>query len=949
MTTIVTRAGKGSPLTNTELDTNFTNLNTDKLEVATAASTYQPLNGNLTAVAAIAANGFLQRTGVNTWSTTATIGASVLTGAMDGVTVGLTTPAAARVITLLINASTFSGSEILRVGGGSYLAGLVGIQTPTSADRLLAIGSVTHPSGATTIYGVDQNVTAPSTATATLFGFNSTLQSAASAFTLTTLNHFSASTTTVGVGSTVTNVRAFYAANGAATGTNNYGFYSDISSGATTWQLYLSGSARSWIAGPLDLSTTSTIGWGTAGTPDTALIRDGAAGIVALKWIATANTLRVYGSSSKYLTLSHNGTDALIDTAASSGQINIGLTNASSVQIGTRLGVGGAASTLAGIYSNNANAALSQTSQLSFDAAGAFNSTTTFLAAGFYFSGASATASYTLTDAVGFAAASFSKGTGSTITNVKGFWAQAALVGAGTNNYGFFSDIASAGSTWAFYASGTAASYFGGLTTFNVGTTTIGPVTFKDATDSTKVAVWDMSAISSAATRTYTLPDATDTIVLRTLAQTLTNKTLTAPIIATISNTGTLTLPTSTDTLVGRATTDTLTNKSISGSTNTLTAIANASLTNSSVTLGATTVALGTTASSIASLALTSAAVTSSTVDSTTIGATTRSTGAFTYAAGNTATTTTDGHLIAPANLTGTTPVGFHASGAFASTGTTSHVGFQADIQSAVASYTVTDLVGFVAGTYLQNSGSTVTNAKGFWAKNALAIGTNNYGFYSDINSGSNIYAFYGSGTAQSLFGGSVRVTGQLALNNAPLTNIAFYNLQLSTLISASQYGTYTELQGSSAATTLVTGFGINVKSNASAITLTDLVGYDAGSMTKGAGSTITNAKGFWARNAIAIGTNNYGFFSDINSATTTWQLYMAGTAHSRIAGGSLIVGNGALATSATDGFCYITTSAGAPTGVPTTWTGSAPIHIDSTNFKIYVYVGGAWKAVTVA
>ena len=44
-------------------------------------------------------------------------------------------------------------------------------------------------------------------------------------------------------------------------------------------------------------------------------------------------------------------------------------------------------------------------------------------------------------------------------------------------------------------------------------------------------------------------------------SQTLTNKTLTTPVIASISNTGTLTLPTSTDTLVGRATTDTLTNK----------------------------------------------------------------------------------------------------------------------------------------------------------------------------------------------------------------------------------------------------------------------------------------------------------------------------------------------------------------------------------------------------
>ena len=45
--------------------------------------------------------------------------------------------------------------------------------------------------------------------------------------------------------------------------------------------------------------------------------------------------------------------------------------------------------------------------------------------------------------------------------------------------------------------------------------------------------------------------------------QTLTNKTLTTPVISSITNTGTITLPTSTDTLVGRATTDTLTNKTL--------------------------------------------------------------------------------------------------------------------------------------------------------------------------------------------------------------------------------------------------------------------------------------------------------------------------------------------------------------------------------------------------
>jgi hypothetical protein len=54
-----------------------------------------------------------------------------------------------------------------------------------------------------------------------------------------------------------------------------------------------------------------------------------------------------------------------------------------------------------------------------------------------------------------------------------------------------------------------------------------------------------------------------DTAVTLTASQTLTNKTLTTPIIASISNSGTVTIPTGTNTLVGRATTDTLTNKTL--------------------------------------------------------------------------------------------------------------------------------------------------------------------------------------------------------------------------------------------------------------------------------------------------------------------------------------------------------------------------------------------------
>jgi hypothetical protein len=79
---------------------------------------------------------------------------------------------------------------------------------------------------------------------------------------------------------------------------------------------------------------------------------------------------------------------------------------------------------------------------------------------------------------------------------------------------------------------------------------------------------------------------------------------------------------------------------------------------------------------------------------------------------------------------------------------------------------------------------------------------------------------------------------------------------------------------------------------------------------------------------------------SNSPTAALSWNFPASGA-------GNVIVGTAAIATNATDGFLYISTCAGTPTGTPTTFTGRVPMVYDTTNNKFYIY-NGSWKGGTV-
>jgi hypothetical protein len=210
-------------------------------------------------------------------------------------------------------------------------------------------------------------------------------------------------------------------------------------------------------------------------------------------------------------------------------------------------------------------------------------------------------------------------------------------------------------------------------------------------------------------------------------------------------------------------------------------------------------------------------------------------------------------------------------------------VSFQSYLSTQAASFTAANLRHFKAYQSTIGAGSTVTNQVGYFADASLTGATNNYGFYSDIASGTNRWNFYGNGTARNYFAGRLNLGDGTDVGAGIFAN---YN------ISGSGGAGYGIKQHNTVTSSVTSTFAQNhsvLYTQAAAFTLPAYKHYTAEQGTIGAGSTVTSQYGYIAEANLTGATNNFGFFSNIASGTGRWNFYAAGTAQNYFAGTTLI------------------------------------------------------------
>jgi hypothetical protein len=154
---------------------------------------------------------------------------------------------------------------------------------------------------------------------------------------------------------------------------------------------------------------------------------------------------------------------------------------------------------------------------------------------------------------------------------------------------------------------------------------------------------------------------------------------------------------------------------------------------------------------------------------------------------------------------------GFNSSASVPSSITGTARGFNSNAATDAASFTLTNFIGYHAAQSTFGAGSTVTNQYGFFAEGNLTGATNNYGFYSNIASGSGRYNFFANGSADNYFAGNVGI-GTTNLGTAGLSLSQNFNLSWEQSSTESIVNMFR--QTSSAATVVSNGYKRSATAN---------------------------------------------------------------------------------------------------------------------------------------
>jgi hypothetical protein len=165
-------------------------------------------------------------------------------------------------------------------------------------------------------------------------------------------------------------------------------------------------------------------------------------------------------------------------------------------------------------------------------------------------------------------------------------------------------------------------------------------------------------------------------------------------------------------------------------------------------------------------------------------------------------------------NLLGTYPTSSNAtqvvrlSGTIPSGTTASYRSFLSRPVTQATAFTLTNLIHFEADPQTLGAGSAVTNQYGFSVADSLTGATNNYGFYSNIASGSNRYNFFANGTARNYFAGrtdvgNTRIEATNNWNGAQVTSTSTV-----TLTAGSSIDLTSAVAGGALISVYVTGSG---------------------------------------------------------------------------------------------------------------------------------------------